>query len=515
MSLYLLSPTCSDDDIASTLRMGGYEIEAGASCRYRQDFYDSFDGRLLRRKASLSLVHTGSKATVEWRQNEQLLSAPYFDNALPQQAKALENQPYGAWAASWLGVRALEKQMSFGVKVSDFDIRDDLLKKVVVVKRYDYTLSGGAQKQPVLQLIELEALKGYEEEKQAVIALLIEHCITGLDQSVASLLVRHVDSAYPFDSKIISECNPHISISELGGALLQKLRKDIVANINGSYRDVDPEFVHDLRVAVRRTRSVLKELSPLLKAEVLELAKAQFKQIQASTSDARDMDVSLLDFPRLQQLLEPDWQRQLVPMNELLLERKRTVHRKLRAFLRSKTFQEWIECWERELDAGIFEPSKQQIAALDYSSARVLKRYRRIRKQGKKITGESEPEIFHEFRKSLKELRYSMEFFRCLYNSRQFTKLLERLKKALDDFGHFQDLETQMGQLNEYAHALYGKPGVTVDTILALGQLIDLFQQQHVAVQNDCLVQVGWIVSEKTALRYQRCFAIPDKAESD
>src|ERR1019366_9397169 len=69
------------------------------------------------------------------------------------------------------------------------------------------------------------------------------------------------------------------------------------ANVSGTIRDVDTEFLHDLRVAVRRTRSALKLAGDALPPGLARRFAPEFRWLGALTTPTRDLDVYLLDYP--------------------------------------------------------------------------------------------------------------------------------------------------------------------------------------------------------------------------
>ena len=70
------------------------------------------------------------------------------------------------------------------------------------------------------------------------------------------------------------------------------------ANLPGALGDSDVEFLHDFRVAIRRTRSVLREMRGVFAPDDLERVRASFKWLQDQTSATRDLDVYLEEFER-------------------------------------------------------------------------------------------------------------------------------------------------------------------------------------------------------------------------
>ena len=86
-------------------------------------------------------------------------------------------------------------------------------------------------------------------------------------------------------------------------------------NFAGTLEDVDSEFLHDLRVAVRRTRSLQRQFKAIY-PERLAHFREEFKRIQAITGDLRDLDVYLLDLPALKASLPAQMQRRPRPAQD-------------------------------------------------------------------------------------------------------------------------------------------------------------------------------------------------------
>ena len=78
--------------------------------------------------------------------------------------------------------------------------------------------------------------------------------------------------------------------------ILTRLTSAIEANLPGTLADVDSEFLHDLRVAVRRTRSLQRELKAVFPPAELARFRTEFRWLQEVTGPSRDLDVYLLEF---------------------------------------------------------------------------------------------------------------------------------------------------------------------------------------------------------------------------
>ena len=81
-------------------------------------------------------------------------------------------------------------------------------------------------------------------------------------------------------------------------AVLANLEVTIAANWQGTIDQIDPKFLHDLRIAVRRTRTVLGAAKSVLPTAVLDPAREGFAWLAGATGAARDLDVYLLEWER-------------------------------------------------------------------------------------------------------------------------------------------------------------------------------------------------------------------------
>ncbi len=97
----------------------------------------------------------------------------------------------------------------------------------------------------------------------------------------------------------------------------------IEANLPGTLADVDSEFLHDLRVAVRRTRSAAAPArGACSRREPLAHFRAEFRWLQQVTGPTRDLDVYLLEFDELARAARRA-AADLEPLRGLLRERRR------------------------------------------------------------------------------------------------------------------------------------------------------------------------------------------------
>ena len=131
--------------------------------------------------------------------------------------------------------------------------------------------------------------------------------------------------------------------------LLLRLLDTLELNVPGVLRDIDTEFLHDLRVAVRRTRSAIKLLGQVLPADLAEHYKTEFKWLGDLTTPTRDLDVHLLGFDAMTEQLVAASPADLEPLRAFLVRRRAREFRRLAAALRGPRFRAIIQDWRKAL----------------------------------------------------------------------------------------------------------------------------------------------------------------------
>jgi len=285
-------------------------------------------------------------------------------------------------------------------------------------------------------------------------------------------------------SKVEVHLHPAERADEAAVTVLTELAGMVEANLPGALADLDTEFVHDLRVAVRRSRSVLREMKATFPPEPLARHREGLKWIQTVTGDVRDLDVQLLDWDGLAERVAPDRRAAMAPVRTLLAERRAAALTQLRRDLGSDRFNDvWVGY--RLFLAGDLGPEDDRPAAATpigkVAGRRIRKVYDRMLAMGGAIDDASPPEALHELRKRGKELRYLLELFGVLWPADVVKPMVKTLKRLQDVLGLHQDRAVQIAHLGSLAPDLAVVPDGP-DALLSLGALIDrLAAEQHEA----------------------------------
>jgi len=245
-------------------------------------------------------------------------------------------------------------------------------------------------------------------------------------------------------------------------------------NLPGLLDDVDTEFLHDFRVAVRRTRSTLKLGRSILPQAVGARWEPLFKGFGDLTTPVRDLDVYELDLPTMAGWLVAAGVEDLEPFAAHLRTRRAAARKPLVHELRSARFRRLLTQWGDELDRltdASYDPSSVTLPTGLWAERSISRAYRRVVRGGAAITTDSPATDLHALRKRCKELRYAIEVCGPVVASGPRKHALAHLKGLQDVLGRFQDCEMQSTALRGFAEAMMAD-GTPASALLAMGELI-------------------------------------------
>nr|VFK40739.1 MAG: CHAD domain-containing protein [Candidatus Kentron sp. SD]VFK46189.1 MAG: CHAD domain-containing protein [Candidatus Kentron sp. SD] len=271
------------------------------------------------------------------------------------------------------------------------------------------------------------------------------------------------------------ELTPVMRADEACKKILSRLLDVMIENESGVRLQTDTEFLHDFRVAVRSSRSLLgqvKAIFPLLRAQRF---RRELAWLQEVTGSVRDMDVYLLEFPALQKELPTDEQRRdLLPMRTFIVARRDEAQKKLLRALDSARYRTFFRDWRAFLESPAPRHSTLLNATRpveEVATQRIWRLFRRVIKEGKAITETGPADDLHELRKTCKKLRYLLEFFGDLFSREKIDPLVGALKILQDNLGTYQDLQVQQMSLGDIELAMREQGSgmdVTFDAMEAL-----------------------------------------------
>jgi CHAD domain-containing protein len=354
-------------------------------------------------------------------------------------------------------------------------------------------------------MLYVQAVPGRRRVARAIVAALLEGGEFGpAVGDVHERLLEDLDSGSPDDRGPIGDRREPITgtlpADVAVATALRGFSEIIVATAPGVIADIDTEFLHELRVAVRRTRSLLKQAGDVLPAPLATRYAPGFKWLGDLTTPTRDLDVYLLEFDQLAASLVAGSPSDLDPFAAFLRRHRDAQWRSMCRGLRSQRFTRLLSGWQTGLDAvleaGPDSPdSPDGLDGLDgvlgsggvrtaraLAANRIRRSSRRVTRLASTITPDSPAEQVHALRKRCKELRYVLEAFQPLCEPGIYRAVVKDLRRLQDVLGTFQDGEVQSLGLREFAEQLLAGGKAPASTLLAMGELSARFaHQQHQA----------------------------------
>ena len=327
----------------------------------------------------------------------------------------------------------------------------------------------------LLPRLAVTAVRGYPGQARRAASLLaaapgISYASQSVFTAALSALGRHpADYTSGVEAEITATMPGSVAVARL----LLRLLDTLELNVDGVLRDIDTEFLHDLRVAVRRTRSAIKLLGGVLPAKLAEHYKAEFKWLGDLTTPTRDLDVHLLGFGPMTGQLVAASPADLEPLRAFLVKRRAREFRRLATALRGPRFRAITDDWRKALleIRDVDGPRRRRPSAVALALSTTGNSFRRIVAQGGAITTDSPPESLHNLRKRAKELRYLLEFFAPLHDPVAYRKVVGDLKSLQDCLGDFQDSQVQREEIHALADAMLAERAAPAATLLAMGEI--------------------------------------------
>jgi CHAD domain-containing protein len=448
-----------DFEALHALLASSFEVSVGRRRLVWRTALDTFDRRLARAGQRLELVAEAGKERLELAQSGQALASVPAGTGRrwPAMAAALPDGTLKDHVAQLAGIRALLVVGENRTLVRRAELRNADCK-IVVRLDVEESADDGATPPP---MVIVRPLRGYQKEADRAWRV-----VTTLLEPAAG-----EPAAPPADSRPVVD--PGAPARALLAAELTHFLDKLRDNLPGTIADIDTEFLHDVRVAVRQTRSLLKLGRPALPAYVRTVWEPRFKWLGDLTTTVRDLDVYQLGLPEMAGWLVAAGAADLKPFEAHLARRRTAERRTLQRSLRSARLRRLLDDWAGEL-AELADPAHSADGAAwsagALARANIARAHRRVVRGGTGISDASPPEHLHVLRKRCKELRYALEMFAPVLGDARVREVIKDLKSLQDVLGRFQDSEVQWTTLRGFAHEMVADRA-PAEALLAMGEL--------------------------------------------
>ena len=439
-----------------------YTVVTGPKQFVRRARLDTFDRRL--RAAGLTLEHQivalEERLVMGRLDGSSTVVVPVNNLRWPALADVLPSGLVRDTIAPVSGIRALMVVSEENRLIRRLALQNRAGKTVVRVEVDEPASAPAAPAQ-----LTVCTLRGYDEQARRV-----DRLVEGLGPPVVEPDENREPNSASVASSRDRDAPARVHLAAALGDFLGVMRE----NLPGLLDDVDSEFLHDFRVAVRRTRATLKLGRPCLPEVTRRRWEPAFKLLGDMTTPVRDLDVYELDLPRMSGWLLSADPADLKPLATHLGHRRAAERRMLVHRLRSVSFERLVTEWETELAQLVDTPddANQELLSTGQLADRTISRAsQRVVRNGAAISGESPAEDLHTLRKRCKELRYALEVFAPVVAQGPRKRAVADLKGLQDVLGRFQDSEVQSHALRGFAQEMMAA-GTTAATMLAMGELI-------------------------------------------
>jgi CHAD domain-containing protein len=465
------------DHLATRLADAGYEVSPARPVR--RTVLDTFDGRLAAAGLRLELREQPGSELVLTALGSTPASVPV--TAAPRTTADLPAGPLRARLQPVLEVRALLPLLSISGRHARATGRDGEGKARVVLDIHDGVVVEGHHEVAPLWGVAVTELAGYGKDAARARDLLAR---MGLDPGADVVDVAAAAAGVDlkgFRSSPTVDLDGHLPALSAYRRVLANLAGAVEANWQGTVDDVDPEFLHDLRVAVRRTRSVLGESKHVLPTAIGAEARERFKTLGRATGPARDLDVYVIEWPTYTAGLDAGTREALQPALDLLCRHRDEAQHELVRLLEAAQAEGWTDRWRSWLHGAVTDPDQgrdQHRPLGDHVAERIDEAHRRLVEHGRRIGPDSPAEALHDLRKDAKRLRYLLECFGSILPDKPRDRFVKRLKALQTNLGEHQDAEVHVQHLREVSHELHGG-GASPATLMASGQLAEQLDRRR------------------------------------
>lgn len=468
-------------------------------------YYDSFDWRLYSNDITCEFIQAKSASSLTLRSIKNgAITASSELKKVPSFCKEFEPGPIRDTLAPLLEMRALLPVCKLDYCSYHLNIINNDEKIILRLLIEEYSQF----KNRVL----LHPVKGYDKATERIVEVLTDKLgVMAADKPIL-LTALQTQGRKPKDysSKLNINLDPDMRADIAGKYIYSHLLKNIKANQQGTIANTDSEFLHDFRVAIRRTRVGLSQIKGVLPAETSAYYVDFFSWLGQLTGPARDLDVYLLNFEHYKNSLPVSIREDINPLYDFLCTKQQKVRKELAKKLHSPRYLSTLAEWEQYLKEPSYKQPLEQNARLtikELANRRIWKVFARIVEEGDAITALSPPEALHGLRKTCKKLRYLMEFFQSLYPEQQIKDLINSLKGLQEVLGDFQDYAVQQQNMKLFSEEMMAL-NIPASTFLAIGVLIQNLEDRKCRARNDFAARFESFKQEKNRSAFKSLFVL-------
>lgn len=261
---------------------------------------------------------------------------------------------------------------------------------------------------------------------------------------------------------------PQDTMAEAGRKVLLTNFIAMLKQEAGSRTGENIEDVHDMRVAIRRMRSIMRLLEPYFKGKALRPFQTFLRKVARELGAVRDLDVMIQDLTTFEATLDDAGKATLQEVIDSLNAEREVARSDLNRFLDKKAYRRFVDEFAifltnpgwgvKSLDGNEAAPHQVRhvLPVLINERLAVVRAY-------DTVIENADRETMHALRVEFKRLRYTVALFEDILGS-GVNDFIGDLKAIQDHLGRMNDivvgserLETLMDDLDE-THAAVIQP---------------------------------------------------------
>ncbi len=460
------------------------QLAGRPAVRFRRMYYDTFDWRLYRCGWVLEFDELEVRGRLRLRGRG--VDAPVLEQALASVPPFPATLPPGRLRERLIKLcklRALMLRASVDLELTPFEIRNAADKVTVRLANIRFRSNGRSRPRSIHRQLLLEPLRGYGRDAVHIREVVEQRLALEPEaEDPFERICRH-DGLQPgqYQTRLNFDLVPEERSDQVLARLLLFLLDIMEVNETGIRDDIDSEFLHDFRIACRRSRTLISQVREVLPASELKRYKAVFKWLSEATGPCRDLDVFMLDLQPLAGYAGVASDTGLEVLRSLLETQRRQARADLLRTLRAKRYrrfkQDWRD-WLKRAAAGECQAAQSATPVKTVADTSIWRVYKKILKDGAAIDPDTDAIALHELRKTGKKLRYLLEAFGSLYPVDDIAATVKALKKLQDNLGGIVDASVQSEKLQQIRNRLAAEAPDT-DSLQTLRQLIDYCDDRH------------------------------------
>lgn len=246
---------------------------------------------------------------------------------------------------------------------------------------------------------------------------------------------------------------PEDVMSEAGRKALLQSFIEMLKHEDGSRSGEDIEDVHDMRVSIRRMRSLLRLLEVYYKPKAIQPFMRSMRRVARALGTVRDLDVLLVDLIRFQESLDEDNQTAFQATIDLLNAERDLARQDLNNTLDKGDYRRFVENFGAFLvttgaGAKPSDDGTQPMQIRHILPAIIYEHMATIRAYDNLIDDGTPTVTLHALRIEFKQLRYLVSPFADIMGT-QVKDFVKELKAIQDHLGRLNDVTVAQMHLND------------------------------------------------------------------